>query len=377
MADERRITSTRRWRDGLALAAVVVPVGCSALFERQARRLDALADHGRATTGTITAVDAQGTTHYRYEVDGAAHSWNVARAAAPFPVGAELTVTYLPEDPSLSRPVVSRGEVAAEAAGNRRFARRVAAGEVIFFGLFAAMAHRDLGRLRADLDPMDPAVYRRRVREALAVVGALVAMVSVAHALDARSRGSRSRRSRSARRSRSRSSRGRGLRRAARSARGRGARRAGARVGRAAGRGRRAAAPRRAARRPLSRGSVLGERGRGEGVDREDLGRAGRDGRAFRLEPRDARPQHPRGLRLRARAEAVGAAPRVEREEGPRAPRVDPGPLVARGARGRSGWWGSRRTTRRDGVASSTRVASAASTSFSARACASAGSPAP
>lgn len=189
MADPRRITSTRRWRNGLALAAVVVPVGCSALFERQAKRLDALAREGVATTAEVTAVDARGTIFYRYVVDGTEHRWNVAPGAAPSQVGARFTAVYLPRDPTLSRPVATPAAVAAEAAGNRRFARRLALGEVLFFGLFAAMAQRDLGRLRADADPLDPAVYRERLREALAVIGLLAMGVSIAHGVDARAKG--------------------------------------------------------------------------------------------------------------------------------------------------------------------------------------------
>lgn len=62
MADLHRIDSTRRWRNGLALAGLIIPVGCSALFERQARRLDALAGKGRTTAAEVTAVDGHGTT---------------------------------------------------------------------------------------------------------------------------------------------------------------------------------------------------------------------------------------------------------------------------------------------------------------------------
>jgi len=189
MADPRRIDSTRRWRNGLALAAVIVPVGCSALFARQAQRLDALARDGRSTAAEVTSIDGRGTTFYRYTVDGQEHTWNVARAAAPFRVGESFTVTYLPSDPSLSRPVATPAGVATEAAGNRRFARNVAIGEVLFFGLFAAMAHRDLGRLRAGVNPLDPEVYRERLRETLAFVGLLVMAVSVAHGVDARAKG--------------------------------------------------------------------------------------------------------------------------------------------------------------------------------------------
>lgn len=189
MRDSPKLTSTRRARNGLLLAAVLVPAGCSALFERQARRLDALAQHGQTADAQVTDVDAHGTTFYRYEVDRTPYTWNVARAAAPYAVGEVFRVAYLPEEPSFSRPLAVPARAAEEAADNRRFAKRVALGVMAFFALFAALAHRDLGRLRAGQDPLDPAVYRARVRESLTVMLALVGLVSVAHGLEARARG--------------------------------------------------------------------------------------------------------------------------------------------------------------------------------------------
>ena len=46
MSSPDRIKSLVRWRAGLAIAAVVLPMALFALFERQARRLDALGAEG-------------------------------------------------------------------------------------------------------------------------------------------------------------------------------------------------------------------------------------------------------------------------------------------------------------------------------------------
>lgn len=181
--------AARRWRNGLVLAAVLVPAGCSALFERQARRLDALAAHGQTAEARVVRVDGQGTVFYEYAVGPNVHTWNVARAAAPFPVGARFRVVYLPEDPSLSRPLVGPTVAADEAVRNRRFARRFAAGVMAFFALMAALVHREIGRLLQGHNPRDPAVYRARLRESLGVMGVLAVAVSAWHAADAGSRG--------------------------------------------------------------------------------------------------------------------------------------------------------------------------------------------
>lgn len=187
--DARKVGAARRWRNGLALAAVLVPAGCSALFERQARRLDALAAHGQPAEARVVRVDGQGTVFYTYAVGPTVHTWNVARAAAPFPVGARFRVVYLPEDPSFSRPLVGPSVASDEAVRNRRFARRFAAGVLAFFVLMAALVHRELGRLQQGHNARDPAAYRTRVRESLGVMGVLAAAVSAWHAQDAQSRG--------------------------------------------------------------------------------------------------------------------------------------------------------------------------------------------
>ena len=103
----RIIASDARFRIIFAVLAVVVPLALFSLFRRHELRLRALADHGRPGTATLTYATRDGTSHYRYEIDGVTHTWNVARAQAPFAPGQEFPITYLPEDPSLSRPGAS------------------------------------------------------------------------------------------------------------------------------------------------------------------------------------------------------------------------------------------------------------------------------
>lgn len=189
MADEQRLAQTLRWRNGLVLMSVLAPVSCSALFERQARRLDALARHGALTDARIVRVDGRGNTFYRYEVDHTPYEWNVARRAAPRPVGSVIRVAYLPETPSFSRPIEVPAHAADEAARSRAFARRSAIGVGVFFIALAALAHRERERLRVGANPLDPAVHRARVREALAIMVALVVVVATGHSLAARTRG--------------------------------------------------------------------------------------------------------------------------------------------------------------------------------------------
>lgn len=189
MDNATKIASAARWRNGLLLAAVLWPASCGALLERQARRLDALSQRGVPAVAVVTRVTGDGTTHYRYTVDGRDHDWNVRRDAAPFDVGQRLSIVYLPDDPSLSRPVADRATVVEEAAGNRRFSRRMMAGEALLCLLLAWNAHRELTRLREGRDPADPAAYRERIRGALVMLGGLVALVTAGHALDAHGRG--------------------------------------------------------------------------------------------------------------------------------------------------------------------------------------------
>jgi hypothetical protein len=191
---ERVAASLVRARAVLLALAIGVPAGCHGLFERQARRLDAVAERGEVVTATVTAVTQQGgaaTTHYRYEVGGATFTWEVDHADAPFDVGATFPIVVAPGDPDLSVTGSDRRKAAARAAENRAFAWKLEAGAAAFFGAFALLSHVRLGRLRATgrTDADDPVAYRQRLAITGALLLVLVAGVSLAHARDALARG--------------------------------------------------------------------------------------------------------------------------------------------------------------------------------------------
>lgn len=131
--------------------ALVVPLALAMLFARQERRLRALADHGATASATVTTVTQRGSesyTDYRYEVDGVVYTWNVGRKDAPFAPGESFAITYLPEDPSLSRPGgYTRGQFEAEL--NLPIRRGVPIALFVFFGAAAALCHRNVVRHRA------------------------------------------------------------------------------------------------------------------------------------------------------------------------------------------------------------------------------------
>jgi hypothetical protein len=191
---EARARSFARWRTIFLVVMVVVPALLYALFERQARRLDALADHGASGVARVVAVTRQnGATYvdYAYEVGGASYRWSVSRAAAPFDVGQTFPIVYVPEDPSLSRPGGDRSIGAREAAHDRRFSR-IAVGVVfVFLALCAAAAEASLRRIRrtGTLEVLDPAERRKRMITRGAILVVLVGGVSAAHAVDATQKG--------------------------------------------------------------------------------------------------------------------------------------------------------------------------------------------
>lgn len=185
-----RIRSLSRSRNGLLIAAVVVPLALLGVFERQARRLDALAARGLAGEGVVTEVSGGGT-FYAYRVGDAEYTWNVARDQAPFAVGEVFPIVYLPDVPSFSRPIADRHAAAEEAARNRGFAWKVAIGVGLTLALlafrFATVRQARAGALPSP--EVDPAAFRRRVRLiALTLVPALV-LVSAFHLGDSRARG--------------------------------------------------------------------------------------------------------------------------------------------------------------------------------------------
>lgn len=185
----RLVRSASRARTVLLVLAVLVPLAVFLLFERQARRLDALGDHGALTTATVTGV-SQSYAWYAYEVSGARYTWSVSAKDAPA-AGERFEVLYLPEDPALTRPWTDRARATAEAARNRRFSTRVVAGVFAFFALFAALAERSARRLRARgaRELGDPQALRERMVLSAGIVLVMVFAVGAWHASDALERG--------------------------------------------------------------------------------------------------------------------------------------------------------------------------------------------
>jgi hypothetical protein len=152
---------------GFAISAIVLPLALFLLFERQARRLDALAAHGETVDAQVTGVSPDGgATFYAYRVAGNEYTWNVARAELPFSVGQVFSASYLPEEPSFSRPFADKSLAAREAARNRSFSHQACFGVGFFLLVFAGLVHRDLQRRRAGApsEINDPQAYQRRLR---------------------------------------------------------------------------------------------------------------------------------------------------------------------------------------------------------------------
>lgn len=165
-----------RWRAGALVLALVVPAIFYAAFERQARRLEALADHGVRATATVRVVTAQ-YTEYDYVVDTRAYRSSVAPALAPSRPGEDFPIRVLPEDPSFSRPGKDGAEAAREAASNRsRFPLFLAAPFAVF-ALVAALAQRDIRRIdRRAAPPRPPSVRTVSRLVAALLVGACLAV---------------------------------------------------------------------------------------------------------------------------------------------------------------------------------------------------------
>lgn len=171
----------------LAILAVLVPGVLYALFGRQARRLDALADHGQRADATVVA-RREGAMFYSYTVNGTTHSWSVRDGAAPLSVGETFAVTYLPEVPSFSRPGLDRSAVAAEAASSRTFTGSVVAGVFWFFAANLIICRVRLRRLRATgrTEVDDPHAYRTRlILTGVLLLAPMLALVVGWHANDA------------------------------------------------------------------------------------------------------------------------------------------------------------------------------------------------
>lgn len=187
---ERVIRSLTRWRLIFLLMAVVLPAGCYGLFERQARRLDALSDHGEPAMATVTGVNREGTVFYAYGVGGTTYTWNVAREAAPYEAGESFDITYLPEAPALSRPG-GRSRAAAEAASNRSFAWKAEAGTFAFFAFNMILCDVRLRRVRktGQTELTDARAYRTRLILAGVMLAPFLVLVFGWHLGDALRRG--------------------------------------------------------------------------------------------------------------------------------------------------------------------------------------------
>jgi hypothetical protein len=188
------VRSLVRARAVLVALAIALPAGCFGLFERQARRLDALAEDGVVVTATVTALGgagAEGSTSYAYEVDGVRHAWSVRRDEAPHDVGATFPIVVSRRDPSLSLPGADRSIGAARAAETRAFGWKVEAGLLWFLGANALFAHLRLRRIRrtrlTDVD--DPVAYRRRLALGGAMLAPMIGGIVLWHAGDATRRG--------------------------------------------------------------------------------------------------------------------------------------------------------------------------------------------
>jgi len=147
----RLIATDARGRIVFATIAFVVPLVLAILFRRQELRLRALADHGRPATAILTAVASQGSSayaYYRYEVSGVVHTSNVDRKEIPVAPGQTFDVTYLPEDPSLSRPGASYSQERLQAELNLPLRRGLPLGLFVFFAGAAGLCHRNVRRLQ-------------------------------------------------------------------------------------------------------------------------------------------------------------------------------------------------------------------------------------
>lgn len=185
------VRSLVRWRLAFLVLAAVIPAGCHALFERQARRLDALADHGADATATVTGVGREGTVDYAYVVGAETYTWNVAPEDAPHASGDTFPVIYLPEDPALNRPGADRSRARRDAASNRSFAWKVEAGLFYVFACQYIVCDVRLRRLRktGQTELTDGRAYRTRLLLTGAMMLPIIALVFGWHVSDSLRRG--------------------------------------------------------------------------------------------------------------------------------------------------------------------------------------------
>lgn len=187
---ERVLRSNLRTRWVLLALALLLPLALHLLFERQARRLRALAEDGVVGEAEIVRATSE-YTFLAYEVGGARYDWNIGRSELPEPVGARVPIVYLPEDPALVRPGTDRACGALEAARSRRFGRRLELGLFAFFGLFFLFGELQIHELRTRGAAVftDPTLFRRRLALSFAMLAPFLGLLFGYHLEDARAKG--------------------------------------------------------------------------------------------------------------------------------------------------------------------------------------------
>ena len=191
---ERSMRDLARWRLICIVLLLALPAGLYGLFERQARRLDALGDHGMTTSATVRSSSRQGSetfVEYEYSIGGATHSWSASQSDAPYAPGETFRILYLPELPSFSRPSADPAAPKAEAAANRSFSRNVVFGTFALFAVAAFACDFNLRRLRKRGREIftDPREYGRRLAFTAATLAPLLMLIFGWHAKDALRRG--------------------------------------------------------------------------------------------------------------------------------------------------------------------------------------------
>ena len=167
-----------------------MPTVLFGLFERQARRLDALGEHGQITIATVTNVNRTYVS-YEYTIGTTTHDWSVSQGDAPYAVGQAFPIMYLPEVPAFSRPTVDRTRATAEAARNRSFTGKVVVGVFAFFAVAAFACDFNLRRLRkrGRAELTDPRAYRMRLAFAGAMLAPFLVLIFGWHGKDSFQRG--------------------------------------------------------------------------------------------------------------------------------------------------------------------------------------------
>ena len=172
------------------LLAVLLPAGCHGVFERQVRRLEALAEHGEVTTASVTRV-TDTYAEYTYAVSGSTFTWSVSDERAPRGLGDTFAVLYLPEVPSFTRAGIDRARVSAEASSNRSFSAKFVGGVAYVFGFSALLCHLRVRRLRktGQTEATDAGAYRTRLLLTAAFFVPILASIFASHAREAAGRG--------------------------------------------------------------------------------------------------------------------------------------------------------------------------------------------